>query len=256
MMEDRSTSSSNARVPILCFHRVVADGSQDSVWTLGLRQFEKEIQRLFVHGYRTISLSDLRRWQSQQLALPRKAMVLTFDDGHEGFLERVAPVLDKYGFRAILFVIAGLLGKEVQLMGGPPFKLMPPEEARSLANAGFEIQSHGTSHTDFTRLSSSELQHELRESVRILEAITKREVRFLAYPYGRSTSRVRDEVQAAGFTAACTIDPGRTRVDDDPFGLRRNLVLCNNVRWLIPWMRNRANQAWSELDFRKSGNRT
>lgn len=235
------------RVPILCFHRVVPEGMEDCVWTLGLKQFERQIQGLAARGYQTISLSDLCRWQSQQAGLPSKPLILTFDDGQEGFLDRLAPILSQYRFRAALFLIAGMLGKEVHLEGGPPFRVMAPKEVAALAAAGFEIQSHGLYHRDWTRIEEEELREELTEPVRILEDLTRRPVQFLAYPYGRWTVRVRELVESAGFWGACTTDPGTNALHQNRFLLRRNMVLCRKGRWLFPWAVNRAREIHARL---------
>src|SRR5436190_10813948 len=85
--------NSCVEVKILCFHRVVLDGKQDSVWTLGVGEFQHQIRRFAESGFHSISLTDLYNWQTASKALPAKPFVITFDDGHEGFSEFAAPVL-------------------------------------------------------------------------------------------------------------------------------------------------------------------
>jgi peptidoglycan/xylan/chitin deacetylase (PgdA/CDA1 family)/GT2 family glycosyltransferase len=225
------------RVPILCFHRIVPKGLGNSAWTLEEDQFECCIRQLADKGYQTISLSDLRDWQSRLSALPAKPIVLTFDDGHEGFISRIAPILRKYKFGATIFIIAGKLGKEVHL-GGPPFRVMGPEEVQALAGMGFHIEGHGVNHEDWTRVSLSSVQAEVAGSFRMIREITGHPARFFAYPYGKWTPAVRDLLKSEGCAGACTTEPGDNGFGQDPFLLKRRLVLPTNIAGARVWALN------------------
>ncbi len=41
--------------------------------------------------------------------LPRKAVLITFDDGYRDNLENAAPILLRHGYPAVIFVPTGLL---------------------------------------------------------------------------------------------------------------------------------------------------
>lgn len=224
-------------VPILCYHRVVPDGAEDCIWTLGLAEFQGQIEWLASGGYQTISLRDLHRWQTQRARLPANPVVLTFDDGQEGFLERVAPILLEHNFRATLFLIAGMLDQKIHLTGGPPFRTLAAQEVTQLAEAGFDIQSHGLYHRDWTRLGAEQVHEEVAAAIPRLEELSGRPVQFVAYPYGRWTPRVRDLVEAAGILGACTTEPGTNPFHQDRFLLRRNVVLGRYAQRLLPWLR-------------------
>jgi peptidoglycan/xylan/chitin deacetylase (PgdA/CDA1 family) len=229
------TREEGVQAPILCYHRVVPNGMQDSVWTLGVSDFERQLQRLSARGYQTISLADSLYPETRPSGLPPKPIVLTFDDGDQGFFDLAAPVLARYDFRATLFVIAGELGKEVRLDGGPPFQVMSREAVAALAKNGFDIQSHGLHHPNWTQLGEVELKRELTESARILAEITGRSVRYLAYPYGQWTKRVRDIVESCGYLGACTTLPGRNTSETDRFLLKRTFMLNRKGRSALPW---------------------
>ncbi|MBI4463149.1 MAG: polysaccharide deacetylase family protein [Acidobacteria bacterium] len=239
--------SSNLRVPILCYHRVVPEGKQASLWTLGSQEFEQQLRRLAQSGHQTISLQALCQWQEGRATLPSKPLILTFDDGQEGFSEWVAPVLQKYRLGATLFLIAGELGKDVVLGGEPAFRVMSREEAGALARAGLDIQTHGLHHPDWTQIGPAEVEDELRESARILEGISGRAVKFFAYPYGCWNREVRDLAESLGFAAGCTTMPGHNGVDQDRFLLRRHLVLNRRRRCLLPWALYRTRELASRL---------
>jgi peptidoglycan/xylan/chitin deacetylase (PgdA/CDA1 family) len=235
---DGSFVSKNS-VRILCYHRVVADGYQDCEWSLGARDFERQIRQFAADGFQPISLEDVHNWQTESRPLPARPLVLTFDDGHEGFLEFAAPVLSKYNFRATIFVLAGQLGKQVHLRGGPPFRIMSRHQVATLTRSGFEIQSHGLDHSIWTLMTPKEIANELAQSAEILKEISGRPVKFAAYPYGVWSPQVRDAVEAAGYLGACTTMPGLNHLCQDRFLWKRDMVL-NRKGCLLAWGLQRA----------------
>ena len=61
---------------------------------------------------------DLRGVSMRELYLALNAgeasglVGVTFDDGYEDFLDAAVPTLEKLGFSATVFVVAGMLGSE------------------------------------------------------------------------------------------------------------------------------------------------
>lgn len=226
------------KVPILCYHRVVPRDIKKSAWTLDLDQFERGIRKLAAEGYQTVSLGYLRDWQTRLTPLPAKPVVLTFDDGQKGFIDHAAPILQKYGFHATIFLIAGKMGQEAGLKG-PSFPIMGAEEARALAAMGFAIEGHSFIHGDWTRMSLAEVRAEVSRCAKAIQEATGRAPQFFAYPYGKWTQAVRDLLESMGFAGACTTEPGSNDFDQDPFLLKRHLVLPWNFSGAWMWALNR-----------------
>ena len=81
---------------------------------------------------------------------------------------------------------------------------------RALAARGVEIGAHTVTHAHLPLLSDAEVEHELVESRRRIEAELGRPCRMLAYPYGEEQPRIRAAAQRAGFEAAFAL-PGARR---------------------------------------------
>jgi peptidoglycan/xylan/chitin deacetylase (PgdA/CDA1 family) len=241
------TAPQNLRIPIYCYHRVVSKGTEDCPWTLSTMQFEKQMHRLAKQGYQTISLTDFCNWQALSTKLPRKPLILTFDDGHDGFLELAAPTLIKHNFRATIFVIGGQLGQEVHLKGGPPFKIMSRKQASTLSDIGFDIENHGLNHLNWTQIREDDLRREISESADILEQATGRTVKFAAYPYGHVTPHVRSVVESLGYLAACTTAAGRNDFHTDRFLLRRYQIVNGAGKYFLRWLLHRSLELRSEF---------
>ena len=65
--------------------------------------------------------------------------------------------------------------------------------------AGFEIANHSLSHPNLPDLSPADLEREVRDSRRILQAWFQQPVRGFCYPFGGLNPAVKEVVRAAGF---------------------------------------------------------
>lgn len=89
--------ANGGRLAVLAYHRI------DNVHGF-IQQVDYVASRMT-----PISLDQLLRCVGQGTAMPRDAVLITFDDGHRSVLEVARPVLEKRGIPAVVFVIAGLL---------------------------------------------------------------------------------------------------------------------------------------------------
>jgi len=98
------------QIPVLCFHGIgtpsPVSGSVDNYNTT-LDNFKAEMAYLYGQGYATITPQQYANWLDgiKQL-LPAKPILITFDDAFVSDTE-ATPVLKKYGFNAVVFVITG-----------------------------------------------------------------------------------------------------------------------------------------------------
>jgi peptidoglycan/xylan/chitin deacetylase (PgdA/CDA1 family) len=130
---------------------------------------------------------------------------LSFDDGNSSDVERALPALLERGLTATFFVLAGRLDD--------PHHLGVDDLAR-LVDAGMTIGSHGLHHRDWRRCSDAELDAELRESRRVLEATLCCPVTRAAIPFGSYDRRVLARARReGGYERVFTSDGGPARRD-------------------------------------------
>lgn len=152
-----------ADIPVLIYHSVA---HENRYWwnhlSLPLNLFEKQLQYLAFHGYKTVTLSELHEMKKEGGALPHKTIALTFDDGFLDNWVYVYPLLEKYGAKATFFVSPEFVSpcgrlrptlKDVQqgTVGIHDLEwcgYMSWNELRAiLADGTVEIGSHGLSHS-------------------------------------------------------------------------------------------------------------
>ncbi len=102
------------------------------------------------------------------------------------------------------------------------------EQARELAELGFEMGGHTRSHPVLARLDADELDREIAESTASLRReLGERALRSFAYPYGRRwdvSEEAVERVRAAGYRNATTTHAGVNRPDSDPLRLHRLMI--------------------------------
>jgi peptidoglycan/xylan/chitin deacetylase (PgdA/CDA1 family) len=180
-------------------------------------RFEAQMSHLKRRKLRGVSMRELQ--QAMNLGDARGLIGLTFDDGYEDFLRTAAPVLERYGFSATVFVVAGMLGKENDWPHAysprPRIKLLGAEELREVSDRGLEVGAHGMTHTSLLGTEPELLRAEVEDSRRMLGKILGEEVRGFCFPYGDLDLAAIRAVRRAGYTYACSwrVRPNRSAYD-------------------------------------------
>jgi len=190
---------------VLMYHSVAPDLQDPYRVTVSPRRFEQQMRWLDQRGLRGVSMSELLR--AQRRKCDAGLVGLTFDDGYEDFIRHALPVLQRHGFGATVFVIAGRLGGvNTWDRLGPRKQLMTASQVRTVAAAGIEIGSHGLRHVSLNQTTDLALSREQRLSRQILQDITGSAISGFCYPYGHHSRRVVKGVQEAGYDYACATD--------------------------------------------------
>ena len=171
-------SETGISVPIFMYHAVGNDCWGEESLFVKPEELEKQLQYLSENGYETIFFEDLAHIEQYE-----KPVMLTFDDGYDDNNTNLLPLLQKYGMKATIFLIAGDVGKRHKLTR---------EQISELVQSGLvSIQSHGWSHRNMANLPPLELLLEMARSQSAIAALTGRPPTALSYPNGSSNERVR-----------------------------------------------------------------
>jgi peptidoglycan/xylan/chitin deacetylase (PgdA/CDA1 family) len=189
-------------VPVLTYHDIGSQAKGRLV--IGAKAFTEQMRYLKAHRYRVITLAEFHEFLQLKRQLPRRAVVLTFDDGYRSFLTHAYPVLKELGFTATLFVYTDYVGTGRNALGW--------DDLTRLTAEGFQVEGHTKSHADLRRQpGESEAEHgrrlraELESSQRLFQQRLGRPAKFLAYPFGAADDAVLAYTRESGFVAGLTV---------------------------------------------------
>ena len=214
---------------VLMYHKV-NDVPENSV-TVPVGRFDEQMAQLAELGYRPVTLDAVLDHYLLGTPLPAGAVLITFDDGYRDNLENAAPVLQKYGYPAVIFVPVGYLAGTRPLphdehlaargIVNPPLSW---EELAELEREGIRIESHGISHRPLADLEVDEAAREIALSKLRLEEKLGRPVRAFSYVKGSEAHYKPVHlslVRQAGYDVAFTAVSGANSPATDPLQLRR-----------------------------------
>jgi peptidoglycan/xylan/chitin deacetylase (PgdA/CDA1 family) len=182
-------------VPIILYHRI--DTSPiNSQYYVPPAKFDEEMKLLHDWGYQTITTELLIKAITEGADLPPRPLLITFDDGHLNNYTTAFPIMQKYGFTGVLYIVANYLGAD---------QYMNADQIKEMAAAGWEVGSHSISHSDLTSLEPYRQRYEVVESRTLLEEALGVPVLTIAYPFGISDSSVIDYAHFAGYIGGMSL---------------------------------------------------
>ncbi len=174
---------------------------------------------------------------------------LDFDDGWEEGFTIARPKLEKAGFRATYYIIAGVLEFE---------NYASWQEVLDAEAAGHEIGAHTVTHPYLTTLTPADREFEINMCAYMLRAGgVQRVITAFAYPFGDYNSDVKQSTQDAGYILGRSSDGGfNVKGSTDFFALKRQGILTTTtIDQVKGWIDSAAtNNQWLILVFHHVAN--
>lgn len=202
--------ASYREIPVLIYHRV---GYTKGALTVSPERLATDLEALRESGYQTIGLPAYEKFLVDgQVELPKRPLLITFDDGYADNWEYAFPLLKQYNMTAVFYIITSLIGQPERLTAA---------QIKEMAAAGMYFGSHTISHRSLGELPESEIRDELQTSKNILETMLDRDIRTVAYPkgsYNEETLRIAKEI---GYVAGLSTRYGKSSRQGNPYMLKR-----------------------------------
>ncbi len=207
-------------IPILAYHSFMwkqdrQKYAKDDKYTMNIEDFDEQLNYLYQNGYHTIDYRELYQWLKGEIELDNKSFMITIDDGNISAYHLALPVIEKYNYSAIIFVIVG--------------RLKPTSIAYDPQTVGFfgddivkDIEDH---HKAITLGSHSTYLHATIDGKNPMEVLSYEDLLndlsvskqrlntdVFAYPFGMYNEAYLNATKNAGFKMAFTFKPsGRAR---------------------------------------------
>lgn len=194
----RTPRATTVEVPVLLFHYVRPLPENDELGvklTVTPPVFVDQLTYLVQHGYHPISTDELcAAVQSRGVVLPKKPVVLTFDDGTEDFYTTVFPTLRAFGIPATVYMVAAFTGTHGYLTWN---------QLRTLGTSSqILIGGHGLNHVSLTTLPNAVAQDQLTLTRNMLMHATGQPINTFAYPNGAVNDTIARMAPVAGYSCA------------------------------------------------------
>ena len=98
---------------VLMYHKV--NDIPDNPTTVPVSRFDEQLAQLGELGYEVVGIDAVLDYYTHGAPLPAGAVPITFDDGYRDIIENALPVLQKYGYPAVIFVPVAFMGDAMPL---------------------------------------------------------------------------------------------------------------------------------------------
>lgn len=212
-------------VPILEYHVIGFHTLGSSLEGLYVTPaaFREQVAWLARNHWHTVSLGAVARFWRRGVALPRKPIVLSFDDGYPGDWRYALPILRARHFAGVLNLQIGNL---------------VPKRVRELIRAGWEVDAHTFTHPDLRQVGASQLRREVTGARHWLQRTYGISVPAFCYPFGLYDARTLAAVRRARYLVAETEHEGWASPRQGLLELSRiRITPTTGVSGLAAWLR-------------------
>lgn len=222
-------------IPVIMYHRVIRDKSEGGIHGIYVTesQFEKHLKYLKQKGFETITFKDLlNNKYKDRFNRGKKQIILTFDDGYTDNYNYAFPLLKKYGFKCVIYLLSHLNYNkwDVEVKENPEhkFELMDMSMIKEMEEYGIEFGGHTKTHPKLATLPIEIAQEEILTSKKVLEEKLGHALISFAYPYGNLNEDVKKIVKNSGYNFAVATDSGDISFSEDLFQIRRIGIFSTN----------------------------
>jgi peptidoglycan/xylan/chitin deacetylase (PgdA/CDA1 family) len=163
-------------------------------------------------------------------------VIVTFDDGFQSTAENAIPELVRRRIPSTIFVPTGYLGRHPQWTDAPDYgdrtqTVMTAEQLQRISSALTSVESHTVTHPKLPLLTAEDAKRELSKSKCELEALLRRKITLLSFPYGAYNPALVEWSRQAGYERVFTVWPSSAR--SGPLGYVTGRVPISPRDWQL-----------------------
>ncbi len=213
-------------IPILLYHHFMSAEKKAATKSGGIvvstEEFDIHMKALKDNGFTALRADEVVDYIKNGKKIPPKSVFITFDDGYKAEVYIAAPILRKYNFTGMVFMMTNtLLGKDEGFKDGVLFQYINQKDV-DISKDVFEYASHThTLHFDLTKQAKETLTDDLNTSKKFLAT------NFFAYPLGKYNDSVVNIVKNCGYSAAFTTVGRHAKKGDNLMLIPRYTILAN-----------------------------
>ena len=228
------------RLTILMYHHIVPDDGPVNGMTVTVSRFEEDVKWLKAHGYASVLPRELAAGDP----LPRKAVMITFDDGYASNYTYAFPILRQQNMKAAIAVVGRVVDADDEAY--LDWDMCREMDASGLVELGshtydlHNLDGRGGSYDQggangIERMAGESREAyearvlpDLQKSIDVIERELGSPVCYLAYPYGATDPWAEDFIRAH-FSVTILVKSGTANLSGGLYGLPRKTVTMDSA---------------------------
>lgn len=234
-------SENYIKLPVIMYHMVLKN-PKNNKFIVSEKDFEDDLKYINANGYTTITVNDLIEYTENKKELPKKPILLTFDDGAYNNYLYAFPLAKKYNAKFVFSPIAREADRYSEVKDeSPEYAHANWEKIAEMSKSGnVEIQNHtynmhsakkpriGCTKKDgeSQEIYKKKLSKDLEKAQNLIYEKTGIKPTAFFYPFGACSKCSEDVIKSLGFKSTFMCESRVNKITKDPdclFGLGRFL---------------------------------
>lgn len=171
------------RLPILMYHNV-SENQNSKGLTIWVNTLETHFKYLSEKGYESFHFSELQKFKNSSQKLPKKSVIITFDDVYVSQLTLAYPLLKKYNLKACFYIPFAYVGGTDD-WNTKKESIMSVNQLQQLDSDVVELGLHSFYHNNYSEISIEDSRADFKKCKTFITENNLNVSNVLAYPYGK-----------------------------------------------------------------------
>lgn len=231
----QTAKTENAKkVPVLTYHLV--GRSNSGKLQVSANKFEKQMKWIKKCGYKTLTMEEFVEWYEGKRTIPKKSVLITFDDGYKNVVKYAVPILKKNKMHATMF-IAGIWVGSSGFVSKSTIKKLQKGNVIDIESHGYALHKRVKHKMPVRKWSKAKLKADC------MKMNKKYGCTVLCYPWGGTSKKVRKALEETGvYRVAFTYArPGQYQ------GVRSKYAKRTSGKYLIPRITISGYDSWTSI---------
>ena len=226
-------------LPVLMYHHILKDTKKHGKFIISPDELESDLKYLKNEDYTAVLPHDVINYKETGTPLPKKPIMLTFDDGHLSYLEYVVPLLEKYDMRALVSVVGAYTNDYTEhpdravsyaYLDWNDISNLSKSTHTEIGNHTYDLHKVADGRQGCARKSGESVeQHrkifcsDLLKMRKLIYDYTGNHADCFTYPFGFMCPETEEEIKKSGFkmSLSCTEGINKISRDSSLFKLKR-----------------------------------
>lgn len=215
------------------YHSIIDNPELEGDYVLSPFALKNDIKFLTENGYQTILVNDLIEYVYNNVSLPDKCVMLTFDDAYKDFITDVLPLMKKYNVNAVLSVVGDFAEQceSARFLDWNEIIKVYNSGCCEICNHSDYMHRHDDSRKGCSRNTAETIEHYKREFMNDTMSLQQKFNDYLkitpevyTYPYGLYNDETVEFLKEMGFRASLACNDRTNYITKNPdclFNLNR-----------------------------------